>query len=390
MRRTVLTVFAFLLAAAPAHARPGDLDRTFANGGRAAFSVFGNGGAATGLALPDGRRPLLAVSSYRDGRVVSASLRLTTSGRISSVTDAAGGSGNQMFANGYSLTRLTVAAGAAQAFSVARVGSDDDVTIALPAPDRTVTAFGVDRARRVLLLGWTRSNERTFAFVTRYRSTGSIDTGYGDGGTAQLGELFSETLHVRSDGRAFIADGTRIIALGRTGHPVRGYRTDTLRKVGVSYSQIHAIATGPGETLLVGGDGAAGWLARVRGDGRLDRRFGDVGALYGSGLRAGQVNVIARDRRGRIVVGGRGTDFGHATVLRLSARGRVDRSFGSNGAKSFVLGLIDGERIEQSSADYLAFDDRDRIVVAGQVYDDEYDIRDDQGRPYPAIARLKG
>ena len=81
---------------------------------------------------------------------------------------------------------------------------------------------------------------------------------------------------------------------------------------------------------------------------------------------------------------------GDSHVLRLSARGRLDRAFGDRGIKRFRLGFVPGVKIVSSSAEFLAVDDRDRIVVAGQVYDDEYEIRDDQGNPYPAIARLKG
>ena len=77
-------------------------------------------------------------------------------------------------------------------------------------------------------------------------------------------------------------------------------------------------------------------------------------------------------------------------MLRFSARGRVDRSFGTRGMAVKRLGRVPGVHIVSSSANRVAVDDRGRIVIAGQVYDEEYGIRDDQGQPYPAIARLKG
>ena len=43
-----------------------------------------------------------------------------------------------------------------------------------------------------------------------------------------------------------------------------------------------------------------------------------------------------------------------------------------------------------SQARHVAIDDRGRIVIAGEVYDDDYELRDDLGKSYPAIARLHG
>ena len=54
------------------------------------------------------------------------------------------------------------------------------------------------------------------------------------------------------------------------------------------------------------------------------------------------------------------------------------------------LGALRGVRLIASEARHVALDDRDRIVIAGESYDDDYGIRDDLGRSYPSIARLKG
>ena len=50
-----LVALAFVLGAAPAQARPGDLDRGFADGGRSAYQRK-TGGYVAGLVLLDGRR----------------------------------------------------------------------------------------------------------------------------------------------------------------------------------------------------------------------------------------------------------------------------------------------------------------------------------------------
>jgi hypothetical protein len=111
----------------------------------------------------------------------------------------------------------------------------------------------------------------------------------------------------------------------------------------------------------------AGFVARVRGDGRLDERFGDGGIAIATRALGTAINALARD-----------------------GRGRIDRSFGSRGVAVKRLGLIRGVKILSSSANQVAVDDRGRIVVAGQSYDEESGIREDEGQPYPAIARLKG
>ena len=56
----------------------------------------------------------------------------------------------------------------------------------------------------------------------------------------------------------------------------------------------------------------------------------------------------------------------------------------SGSARCAACGLV------ASQARHVAVDDRGRIVLAGEVYDDDYELRDDLGKSYPAIARLHG
>ena len=55
----------------------------------------------------------------------------------------------------------------------------------------------------------------------------------------------------------------------------------------------------------------------------------------------------------------------------------------------FRLATVPGVDIEASDIQHVAVDDRDRIVLAGNVYDNEYVDREDYGSPFPAI-RLRG
>ena len=99
------------------------------------------------------------------------------------------------------------------------------------------------------------------------------------------------------------------------------------------------------------------------------------------------------DRRGRLLLAGnylRG-DYGfNALIVRLTRGGQIDHRFASGGRKVFRLATVTGVDIEASDIQHVAVDDRDRIVLAGNVYDNEYVDREDYGSPYPAIARLKG
>jgi hypothetical protein len=101
---------------------------------------------------------------------------------------------------------------------------------------------------------------------------------------------------------------------------------------------------------------------------------------------------MARDHRGRIVLAGARShyDVPVTLVARLTAGGRRDRHFGPDGTVLRQIGSRATARLVASTAYALAIDARDRIVVAGAAYDDDAMNREDLGRSYFAVARLKG
>jgi hypothetical protein len=351
------------LALAALAAAPGDLDRSFADGGRVAYPS-GTGGYATGLALRD-NRPLLSVTAP-----TPAVLRLTASGKVASRT-----AGAPRFAGDYALTDAGV---------LSRIGSATSVKLAVPE-GQEVAAFGVDGQGRAVLL------MRYRGVILRFLPDGSLDPGY----AGRVGDPSAFAVLVRRDGgvRVLASDDrrdTRVMALDARGRRVPGFHTRTLMQGRFPrYTGPRTIVAGPGGTLLVagGGLGRSGWVARLRADGRADRRFGDRGLAVIPDFNA---NAAARDSRGRIVLGGIGesrADPYQAAVTRLTPRGRPDRRFG---VVVRQLGAARGVRLVASEIRFVAIDDRDRIVVAGEAYDDEYILRDDTGRSLPAIARLHG
>ena len=280
------------------------------------------------------------------------------------------------------------------------------MTLTLPgvidgrALDLEAGGFGVDgRGRAVVTVAYSLGLGKGWRTIAvRYRPDGELDPSYGRGGLARVGNVTVYPALVRRDGRLYALAGddrrdTQVIALDARGRRVPGFRTRTLMsRRFANYLSPHSIIAGGGGRLLVAGGGLyrSGWVVQLAADGRADRRFGDRGL---SAIPDFTANTIVRDRRGRVVVAG-STDRSRgpfqAAVARLSARGRLDRGFGDGGVVSKQLGTLRGVTLVASEARHVALDDRDRIVVAGEVYDDEYELRDDLGRSYPAIARLRG
>ncbi|WP_169542102.1 hypothetical protein [Solirubrobacter soli] len=248
--------------------------------------------------------------------------------------------------------------------------------------------FGVDASGRAIVAGYTSASSGRTAAV-RFLPTGERDASYG---TVFLGlDGLVEDIVVKRDGSAyFLSWDDWLTALDPQGRQLPGFGLD----IGPDWlsDRPRTLAAGPGGTLLIAGQAGsrAGFIARVRADGQPDRRFGDGGVII---VQSAAINAIARDRRGRLVAAGdrHPRDYKRdAAVLRFSARGRLDRSFGSRGIAVKRLGLVRGVNIVSSTADHVAIDDRGRIVIAGQSYDDEFIGREDQGQSYPAIARLQG
>lgn len=122
-------------------------------------------------------------------------------------------------------------------------------------------------------------------------------------------------------------------------------------------------------TVLLPGPSVAFGLTRLDADGDLDTSFGEGGtfvrqAIEGRFNFAVDLVVVAGDR---IVVGGSARNVDNKydlALLRTTADGALDTSFGSEGVALLSLGAVDGN-------DYLgdlAVDSAGRIVAAGVRY----------------------
>ncbi len=235
--------------------------------------------------------------------------------------------------------------------------------------------------------------------VTRYLRSGAVDRSFGNGGYA--------TAHARGSTRAVsVAPDGRIVVAGQVSREVGDAekmvaarflpdgRVDTSFGDGGfvlldDRAPAHGLAILPGGKVLLGGSnlwcaepGCSG-VVRLNEDGSVDRSFGHEG----DGIMRRELHRFVEDLAvqpdGRIVAVGYGQD-GQARVIRLEADGRPDVSFGDGGMAA-IAPVCSPEDCE--AADVAAFevvlDQRGNVVVAGSNRDGAYGGGRDQW-----IARL--
>lgn len=387
----------------------GSVDTTFA-GGTSVVDFGGKDDYARALARQTDGKVLIA--GYAPGAggegQVFVLTRLTFDGALDSTFGQGGtvrlnfGAGNdQAYALAVQPDGKIVVAGFADAagnrdFGVARLNADGTPDASFGSGGRVTVAVGAgeDRAHALLLqpdgkivLGGTSASGATgldFA-VVRLTSTGSVDTSFGAGGKA--------TTSISAGGGsdvvyALALQGDRIVAAGgetdfmlarftAAGALDTAFSGDGKVK-GLFGSSVGAaravtvIGAGAGERLLLAGNANNNTAAaRLTPDGSLDAAFGDAGktviAVSGDWDEAASLAVQADDK---IVLGGWANDTtttANVTVLRLSAGGQPDVSFGGDGV--VVTPLAPAGKNDFGRALLLQPDDRipaTRVIVAGE------------------------
>jgi len=181
--------------------------------------------------------------------------------------------------------------------------------------------------------------------IIRIGPSGETDPSFGRHGIASLPPGFKPRALLARRRTLLIAGaiGDRKMAayeLNGHGRPVRGFGRDGLVIVrGTATNGASAIAQDRRERILLLGAGprSSSQLVRLLPDGRLDRDFGD------EGTRAELPSYLLQDPRlstlpegGILIAGGFAATGGahgrRTSLLRLSARGEVLRSFGRDGS----------------------------------------------------------
>jgi hypothetical protein len=419
--RLAATTLAFLALAAPAAAKPGDLDRTFGHGGRIAFAGGEGYSDASDVALDERGRPLVVGGSLGRriaGRwVVGPTLaRLTRSGRVDFRAPLPAPRNDGSLSNSKVIALpdggalagalLETPPGLARS-AIWRVrpdgtldpafGQGGAVELSLPDAHLGLVGLGVDAAGRIAVLAQRGPYTAPDTVLARLRPDGTLESLV----TVATG-MVPDALLLERTGRALIAghrEGDRgrktralVYAAGTRGQ-VRRIASLAMRSERRQVADVAGLIRGPrGTFLLAGSDGRKPrsawserpWFARLTRTGRVTRT-----SLPPTKKKI-EILAMARDHRGRIVLAGDDyTVDGIAVVLRLTPYGRLDRRFGRGGLVRKQLGARPRTILCCSQARAVAIDARNRILVAGVTFDADAP-REDLGRSYFAVARLKG
>jgi uncharacterized delta-60 repeat protein len=386
---------------APARAAAGDLDASFGAGG-IALAAFPGGSFAKAIAVqPDGKIVVVgaAAGSSRNGEFAVA--RFDTAG----VLDPTFGTGGML------TTRIAL-------------GANDEARSVAIQPDAKIVVAGTPGGRRIAVVRYLPNGTLDPSFsgngivrndltpgvdvgfdvalqpngkivvagvengpirprfaIVRYLRDGTLDGAFGDGGVVTLvhGGV-GRALVLQPDGRIVVAGytpyGLTVVRLLPSGDPDRSFAGDGV--VGrIVHHAAHviwplAVALQSNGKILVGG----GWdifdsgLARLMPDGRLDRTFGGDGAVrirLGSNEQA--IVGLAVQADGRIVAAGHvepheapDSTVPHIVVARALRSGALDDTWGGDGRV--------GTRLPGgASCGGVALQEDGRILVAGEQMD---------------------
>ena len=285
--------------------------------------------------------------------------------------------------------KTVVAGGASDAFQLARFLADGQLDTGfgnggLLRTDLIGNAFVQETARavaiqadgKIVVVGDTRSGSPFSFALARYLADGSLDAGFGTGGTV-LGGVAGRAFAVaiQPDGRILVAGDDTVTENFRLARYLPDGRLDP--SFGSAGQVLTDIAGGPdlARNLVVQPDGAIvasgtpigntgpTGVARYRADGSLDASFGTGGKLVVTAARVGEGLALQPD--GKLVLVGDidvAAPTGTATqfaVVRLNANGTLDAGFGQAALVTTAFtGQGDGALAVALQAD-------GRILVAG-------------------------
>lgn len=418
----VASLLATLILAAPAVARPGDLDRSFGVHGTVLEPSSGYPGAQGVDLRPDGSAFLAdadrVVRFTRAGRVdprfrtpaelpdIAIGPVVDRRGRVHVVTETS------KRITEFALTRLQPSGAADPGFGE----NGSRVLPALTGEGTSLTALELDPKGRLLLAGSLRRGRRTRGFIARLLPDGTPDRAFGSAGlVVSRRALATTSVVVRGDGS--LVAGESVTRGPRSRKPV--LRLRALRASGAldrGFGRRGVVAARAGGRHLLGGatlergahgslllagaargrdgrtDRRSTFVARFTRRGSVDRRFGTRGLVR---LRAAGMTTPAvdQDRRGRIVTAGAMDESyagGEVRVHRLRRSGRPDLRFGRRGIARFLPASRPDLRVTTALVRRVAVRPNGRILVAGTAFDDNFGFRDDVGQPYFALSRLEG
>jgi uncharacterized delta-60 repeat protein len=321
----------------------GTLDPTFGSGGKRRIDFGGDDEGAYGAALQADGKIVLAGDSH----LTPAVARLKANGSLDT----------------------TFATGGKKTFSWGALGR---ATAALVAPNG-----------KIVLAGFSGPEGGNMQ-VARLNANGKLDTTFGTAGIAAVdfgGDDFGEAVARQADGRILVAGrssaaGAVVARLRATGVLDTDFGGDG-RVTLPGGGSASAVLVQPDRKIVVAGNASgsqAMTVTRLKPDGSPDATFGTAGtATIDVGSLADLAAGAALQADGRIVVAGYTQSAEDVAVVRLSADGSPDATFGANGRATVDFGAA-------TFGNAVALAPSKRIVVAGQK----------TGNDDFAVARLLG
>ncbi len=219
--------------------------------------------------------------------------------------------------------------------------------------DNEILAAGLEADGSIVAAGRSGGH----ATVLRYGSDGSLDRGFGDGGSVTLGCCRAAAMAVLPNRETIVAAsgaaGSRVYRLSADGAIDRAFSTAE------APVDVRAVApVGDGGIVTAGlssaGSQASLVVSRLSSDGSPDQSFGSAGTVTTALPVGASVDGIAANADGSVLLAG--SVGGQALVARFGPDGSPDGPFGDEGSAAF------GPR--GSSAAAVA-PERDGLAVAG-------------------------
>ncbi len=327
----------------------GSLDPTFGTGGKVVTPIGSGADYANAVAIQSDGRIVVAGATHNGSNYDFALVRYNTSGSLDTAFGTGGkivtpiGSGNDLAeavaiqSNGEIVAAGYTSTGAANAFALARYGSDGSLDTTFGIGGKAVTPIGsfddeanaiaIQSNGEIVAAGYTYNGSDNDFALARYHTDGSLDATFGAGGIVTTsigsGNDVANAVAIESDGK--------IVAAGLTNN-------------GSNYDFA---------------------LARYSAGGSLDATFGTSGIVTTPiGSNGDVAKAVAIQDNSKIVAAGytyNGSNYDFA-LARYNAGGSLDTTFGTGGIVTTSIGSGDDE------VNAIAIDGNGEIVAAGYTY----------------------
>lgn len=334
-----------VVSAGPASAAPGELDRTFGNGGKVVTNISrGNDGASDVAIQANGKIVAVGRASTRNYYGKFAVARYRTNGHLD---PAFGG-------DGLVTTNFATRQDAASAVAI-----QDDGRIVVAGSGSLTTSDG-------------------YVALARYNADGTLDGSFGDAGVVRAnpttGDDVAGDVAIQADGQIVVA-GTigagkfAVLRFDPDGGPDATFSGNgvVMTDIAPGYDSASAVSIDAGGNIVVAGTSGDGSFAAVRytSDGTPDATFDGDGVVT-TDLTAGydSANGLAIDADGNVLLAGEAgfccEYTGSFGLVRYETDGTLDPTFG--GGDGIVV--TNFTRTDDSARD-VAIQANGKIVAVG-------------------------